>query len=126
MRYFNDGSNFNDAAVNGRLRKKKELSRLTRRSRGMRPVKVEVTFQEYAVLKKLAEDGPSRKISPPTIGRLALYKLIDGTPVGWAITAAGKEALRRPVSATPDIPRRPKHERSGRVGARKPRVSPFR
>jgi hypothetical protein len=84
-----------------------------------------LTQQEHAVLKKLAEDGPSRGILPPTSGRLGLYNLINETPAGWVITPTGKEALGRPVNAPSDAPRRPKRESGGRWGPRKPRIIPF-
>lgn len=53
-----------------------------------------LTAEERAALEDLATHGPSRTVTVPIRGRLALYKLIDEKPEGWTITALGREALR--------------------------------
>lgn len=49
---------------------------------------------ERAALEDMAIHGPSRSVSAPIRGRLALYKLIDETPEGWSITALGRRYLQ--------------------------------
>ena len=50
--------------------------------------------RDYAALKRLQFIGPTTKLDHGISGRLALYRLIVETPVGWTITAAGRAALR--------------------------------
>ena len=69
---------------------------------------------ERAVLEEMAAHGPNRSVSVPVRGRLALYKLIDETPQGWAITALGRQALHAAPNAT--APAQPKRRESGRGG----------
>jgi hypothetical protein len=52
-----------------------------------------LTDDERVALENLATFGPDRDLDRTLRGRLALYKLIDETPEGWKITAAGREAL---------------------------------
>jgi hypothetical protein len=62
---------------------------------------------ERAVLEEMAAHGPNRTPSVPVRGRLALYKLIDETPQGWAITALGRQALHAaPIAGSQAQPRR--------------------
>ena len=49
--------------------------------------------QDYEALKQLLLVGPSRCLNAGVRGRLALYRLIEETPLGWRITADGKSAL---------------------------------
>jgi hypothetical protein len=84
-----------------------------------------LTEEECAILAKLAEGRPSRSISPPTLGRLALYNLIDETPEGWAITAVGKRALSLRPTGQPANARPSALELGPRDGRRRRRVSPF-
>jgi hypothetical protein len=53
-----------------------------------------LTEPERSTLEDLAMHGPSRSLTGPIRGRLALYKMIDETPQGWTITALGRQALR--------------------------------
>lgn len=53
-----------------------------------------LTEAERAALEDMAAHGPSRTVTVPIRGRLALYKLIDETPEGWSITALGRQALQ--------------------------------
>ena len=53
-----------------------------------------LTEAERSALEDLAAHGPSRTVTGPIRGRLALYKLIDETPEGWSITALGRQALQ--------------------------------
>jgi hypothetical protein len=84
-----------------------------------------LTEEERAILAKLAEGRPSQSISPPTLGRLALYNLIDETPDGWTITAVGKRALSMRPIGLPANPRPSALELGPRHGGRRRRVSPF-
>src|SRR6185436_5046693 len=59
-----------------------------------------LTDAERAVLEEMVAHGPSRSLSVPVRGRLALYKLIDETPEGWIITPLGRQALQVAPSAT--------------------------
>ena len=52
-----------------------------------------LTEPERSTLEDLAIRGPSRSVTGPIRGRLALYRMIDETPQGWAITAFGRQAL---------------------------------
>jgi hypothetical protein len=52
-----------------------------------------ITVEEHSVLHDLDATGPSRALSTRVRGRLALYRLIDEGPLGWAITAAGRKML---------------------------------
>jgi len=62
---------------------------------------------ERAALEEMAVHGPTRELSTPVRGRLALYKLIDETPEGWTITALGRQALHAaPSAASPGQPSR--------------------
>jgi hypothetical protein len=64
-----------------------------------------LTDAERAVLEDMAVHGPSRSVSVPIRGRLALYKLIDETPEGWSITPLGRQALQvAPSAASPAQP----------------------
>jgi hypothetical protein len=54
---------------------------------------------ERGALEEMAVHGPSRDLSTPVRGRLALYRLIDETPEGWKITALGRQALQAAPSA---------------------------
>lgn len=53
-----------------------------------------LTEAERAALEALATHGPSRTVSLPIRGRLALYRLIDETPEGWTITGLGRQLLQ--------------------------------
>jgi hypothetical protein len=53
-----------------------------------------LTEAERAALEDMAVHGPSRTVAVPIRGRLALYRMIDETPQGWAVTALGREALQ--------------------------------
>lgn len=53
-----------------------------------------LTEPERAALEDLAIHGPSRSVTGPIRGRLALYRMIDETPQGWTITAFGRQALQ--------------------------------
>ena len=53
-----------------------------------------ITVEEHSVLRDLDATGPNRALSTRVRGRLALYRLIDEGPRGWAITAAGRRMLR--------------------------------
>jgi hypothetical protein len=53
-----------------------------------------LTDVEHAALLKLEAVGPSRTLNFKTHGRLALYRMIDEGPNGWAITAVGRAMLR--------------------------------
>ena len=72
---------------------------------------------ERGALEEMAVHGPSRDLSTPVRGRLALYRLIDETPEGWKITPLGQQALQVAPSANPQSqgPRKegrsPDHER---------------
>ena len=76
-----------------------------------------LTDAERAVLEEMVVHGPTRDVSTPTRGRLALYKLIDETPQGWKITPFGRQALQAaPLAAAPGQPpkkdgRSTEHER---------------
>jgi hypothetical protein len=61
-----------------------------------------LTVDERAALEDLAINGPSRTVSTPLRGRLALYRLIDETPEGWSITSFGRQFLQvaPPVAET--------------------------
>ena len=59
-----------------------------------------LTDAERGALEEMAAHGPTRELSTPVRGRLALYKLIDETPEGWKITALGRQALQTAPSAT--------------------------
>ena len=72
---------------------------------------VALTNEERATLKVLAADGPKR-LRPPVLGRLALYKLITETPEGWRITEAGQDAVARAPARRTDKPTPPAPERS--------------
>jgi hypothetical protein len=62
---------------------------------------------ERAALEEMAAHGPTRDLSTPVRGRLALYKLIDETPEGWKITPLGRQALQvAPSAASPGQPPR--------------------
>jgi hypothetical protein len=62
---------------------------------------------ERAALEEMAAHGPTRDLSTPVRGRLALYKLIDETPEGWKITPLGRQALQAaPSAAAPGQPSR--------------------
>lgn len=52
-----------------------------------------LTEPERSTLEDLATRGPSRTVTGPIRGRLALYRMIDETPQGWTITALGRQAL---------------------------------
>ena len=52
-----------------------------------------ITVEEHAVLSELEANGPSRTLNARCRGRLALYRLIDEGPRGWAITALGRRML---------------------------------
>jgi len=52
-----------------------------------------ITVEEHAVLRELEANGPSRTLNARCRGRLALYRLIDEGPRGWAITATGRRML---------------------------------
>lgn len=56
-----------------------------------------LTEAERTALEEMAVHGPSRTVTVPIRGRLALYKLIDETPDGWSITARGRQALQAPL-----------------------------
>lgn len=58
-----------------------------------------LTDAERAALEDMAAHGPTRDLSTPVRGRLALYKLIDETPEGWKITPLGRQALQAAPSA---------------------------
>jgi hypothetical protein len=61
-----------------------------------------LTKEERSVLKKLAEDGPSKDLPRPLRGRLALYFLVSETPQGWIITEDGRDAIgRAPTKESP-------------------------
>jgi hypothetical protein len=53
-----------------------------------------ITVEEHSVLRDLEASGPSRTLNARVRGRLALYRLIDEGPRGWAITPAGSRMLR--------------------------------
>ncbi len=53
-----------------------------------------LTEAERMALEEMAVHGPTRTVTVPIRGRLALYKLIDETPDGWNITALGRQALQ--------------------------------
>lgn len=63
-----------------------------------------LTAAERTTLEDMATHGPSRTASVPIRGRLALYKLIDETPQGWAITALGRQALQAEPGITESAP----------------------
>lgn len=52
-----------------------------------------MTVEEHAALQQLEANGPSRTLHPKVRGRLALYRMIDEGPRGWAITEAGRKML---------------------------------
>lgn len=52
-----------------------------------------ITVEECAALQDLEDNGPSRALNARVRGRLALYRMIDEGPHGWAITAAGRQML---------------------------------
>jgi hypothetical protein len=52
-----------------------------------------ITVEEHSVLRELEETGPGRTFNARVRGRLALYRLIDEGPRGWAITEAGRRML---------------------------------
>ena len=58
-----------------------------------------LTDAERAALEEMHAHGPTRDLSTPVRGRLALYKLIDETPEGWKITPLGVRALQDAPSA---------------------------
>ena len=76
-----------------------------------------LTDAERAVLEEMVVHGPTRDVSTPIRGRLALYKLIDETPEGWKITPFGRQALQAaPLATAPGQPpkkdgRSTEHER---------------
>jgi hypothetical protein len=85
----------------------------------------QLTELEVIRLTELAEHGPTHHLAAETRGRLALYKLIDESPAGWAITALGREALNvAPQSGRskedPEKPSQRSPDRKRRYG-RKPR-----
>jgi hypothetical protein len=53
-----------------------------------------ITVEEHQVLSELDTGGPARTLNARVRGRLALYRLIDEGPRGWAITPAGRRMLR--------------------------------
>ncbi len=53
-----------------------------------------ITVEEHRALSELDTGGPSRAVHPRVRGRMALYRLIDEGPLGWAITPAGRRMLR--------------------------------
>ena len=53
-----------------------------------------LTETERAALEDMAARGPSRTVTVPIRGRLALYRLIDETPQGWNVTALGRQCLQ--------------------------------
>ncbi len=52
-----------------------------------------ITVEEHAALREIEDTGPSRKLNARVRGRLALYRLIEEQPQGWAITRLGREML---------------------------------
>jgi hypothetical protein len=66
-----------------------------------------LTDAERAALEEMAAHGPSRTVSVPIRGRLALYRMIDETPAGWTITPLGRQALHAaPIATAPGSPRK--------------------
>jgi len=60
---------------------------------------------ERGALEEMAVHGPTRDLSTPVRGRLALYRLIDETPEGWMITPLGRQALTAaPIASAPGQP----------------------
>ncbi len=60
-----------------------------------------LTDAERAALEEILVHGPTRDLTPPIRGRLALYRLIDETPQGWKITPLGRQALQTAPAAPP-------------------------
>lgn len=52
-----------------------------------------ITVEERTALQELEDFGPSHALNARVRGRLALYRMIDEEPHGWAITASGREML---------------------------------
>ena len=71
-----------------------------------------LTDAERAALEEMHAHGPTRDLSTPVRGRLALYKLIDETPEGWKITPLGQQALQVAPSTSPTAQAPRKEERS--------------
>lgn len=76
-----------------------------------------LTEAERAALEDLATHGPSRTVSLPIRGRLALYRLIDETPEGWTLTALGRQLLQAaPPVTEAATPQKKGSSRSGDGG----------
>ena len=65
---------------------------------------------ERSALEEMVTGGPKFALPLPVRGRLALYGLIDEGPKGWAITAAGRRALKERPTPAPGVA--PSHELS--------------
>ena len=73
-----------------------------------------LTEAERAALEDMAVHGPSRTVTVPIRGRLALYRLIDETPQGWSVTALGRQCLQVAPSVADVTPNQKKgSSRSG-------------
>jgi hypothetical protein len=76
-----------------------------------------LTEAERSALEDMATHGPSRTVTVPIRGRLALYKLIDETPQGWSITELGRQALQAVPPVADVAPNQKKgSSRSGESG----------
>ncbi len=63
-----------------------------------------LTEAERLALEEMITRGPSRTVAVPIRGRLALYRLIDETPLGWSITELGRQALQAAPPAADTAP----------------------
>jgi len=69
---------------------------------------------ERSALEDMAIRGPLRDMPASIRGRLALYRLIDEKPDGWAITALGRQALQAvPAIGQPETSHRREVRRAG-------------